>query len=198
MAMPGQRAGNDVRGVVRGGDTPYSSGEEAVHDFSEIVARYETPLLRYAGQILGARTSDAEDVVQETFLRFHRHRTSGDPAGIRNLGGWLFRVAHNLALDAARKRNAGERARDEVSGERAATPDEGLAGLVRREAGERALAELARLPEDERQVILLRIIQDMNFRDIAEVTGLSIGNVSYKMGQGLREVARRMREAGVM
>jgi RNA polymerase sigma-70 factor (ECF subfamily) len=177
---------------------------EAALDFTALVGRFETPLLRYAEQILGRRGDEAQDVVQEVFLRYHRQVAERGATSVANPACWLFRVAHNVSLDVARKREGWERARGPAT--RAAedrqadlgAAAEAAAELVRREAQERALEELQRLPEAERQVLLLKVIQGLTLREIGEVLGMSIGNVDYHLNQGLRELARRLREAGVL
>lgn len=58
-----------------------------------------TPLYRYL-VCLGARAAEAEELTQETFLRLHQHLESGKPAD--NSRGWLYRVAHNVAVNRRR------------------------------------------------------------------------------------------------
>ena len=69
---------------------------------------------------------------------------------------------------------------------------------MHREACEKAVDELHKLPGDQKEVLLLRIVQGMTLREIGEVTGLTPGNAAYRIDQGLRELARRLRAAGVV
>ena len=57
---------------------------------------------------------------------------------------------------------------------------------------------MRRLPESHRHVLLLKIVQDMTLREIGRVTGLSLGNVAYRLNQGLKELTRRLKDAGVI
>jgi len=173
------------------------AGSEGL-DFAGVIACYQTPLLRYAGHMV-ERTEDAQDIVQETFLRYCRCIREHGRSSVRALSTWLFRVAHNLAQDALRRRQRERKARAEV-GNRPVSEGEAAAieGMVRQAACERAMAELSRLPESHRHVLLLKIIQDMTLREIAKVTGLSPGNVAYRISQGLKEIARRLKEAEVI
>jgi RNA polymerase sigma-70 factor (ECF subfamily) len=180
-----------------GAGSAAGGGEAARMDFHDVVARFETPLLRYAGRLLAPDPDGkAEDVVQETFLRLHRH-AAGNRDGIGNIQAWLFRVVHNLSLDALRKRAIEKEGR---SDDRAAPADpvDGLGELIRKEAGARALEELARLTPDQKQAILLKLIHGMTLREIAGVMGITTGAVDYKLGQGLRELTRKLKAAGVM
>jgi RNA polymerase sigma-70 factor (ECF subfamily) len=169
-------------------------------DFAEVVERYETPLLRYVGQFLGRSDGEAEDLVQETFLRLHRQVREGGAGSVRNLSGWLFRVAHNLALDLLRGRS--RELRGTVEGEakeRTTGSGEGPADeLVQRAACERVMIEFGRLPEGFKQVLWLKVVEGMTLREIGEVTGLSTGNVDYRLNRALRELARRLKEARVV
>ena len=176
----------------------------ALPDFPALVAQFETPLLRYAGRILGRIGDEAQDVVQECFLRLHQALSDPGPAGLANPACWLFRVAHNLALDVARKRDRHRAAAADVAREAerrradAAEGAEAAIEAVRREARERALAEVDALPEPDRHILLLKVIQGLTLREIAEITGLTTGNVDYKLNQALRELARRLKAAGIV
>lgn len=185
---------------------PPSQAQQAggVGDFAAIVDQYESGLLRYVSRLLspeGRQTDEAEDVVQESFLRLHRQMRREGPESIRNLNAWLYRVAHNLAIGEHRKRLRERRAQEKVfEDERRSTDEEldGLGELVRRAACERALEELGRLDESIRQVLLLKVIQGMTLREIGEVLGLTPGNVAYRVNQGLRELSRRLKDAGII
>jgi RNA polymerase sigma-70 factor, ECF subfamily len=161
--------------------------------FSEIVDRYESPLLRYVMHLIGP--AEAEDVVQDVFLRLHRTLSRSGPESIGNLSRWLFAVAHNAAIDAAKD---GARRTPAVP----ASPDgealDQLSALVRRAACERALEEMRRLPDVQRQVLLLKVVQGMTLREIGDVAGLSPSNVAYHLEKALTELARRLKAANVM
>ncbi|HUS58730.1 MAG TPA: RNA polymerase sigma factor [Planctomycetota bacterium] len=171
-------------------------------DFVAIVGQYESPLLRYVGQLLGSNRDGAEEAVQEAFLRLHRQVSEHGRASIENLSAWLFRVAHNLAISTVRRRELERRLREESKDDPLADGADGepvnaLDVLVRKEMCERALAELQMLPQKHKEVVLLKIIQGFSFREIGEITGLSVSHVSYRMNQGLRELSRRLKGAGL-
>ncbi|MEX0774834.1 MAG: sigma-70 family RNA polymerase sigma factor [Phycisphaeraceae bacterium] len=156
----------------------------------------------------GGASATAPDIVQETFLRLHVHVRKHGPDSIEALPAWLSRVAHNLAMDHLRKvvrqralhAHAAEALRhdDRGAGGPGAGPGAGASpptdGIEQQELHQRALAELNRLDDDQRHLILLRLIQGLTFKEISQVTGLTIGNIGYRINQGLREMARRLKE----
>lgn len=142
---------------------------------------------------LGAPATD--DVVQEVFLALFRHLSLGRPA--TNLKGWVFRVAHNLALKQRQrtvKRGLVEGAWNAVVADQIAdvglNPEEHLAGLQR----QRRLEEVLRLmPERDRQCIYLRA-EGLCYRDIAKTLGISLGSVAKSVVRAMTRLAAADRE----
>ena len=185
--------------MARVGAPPLDAG-----DLMGVVAHYQSPLLRYVGQMLGRVDEGAEDIVQEAFIRLHRQVTKHGPGSIKHLTTWLFRVAHNLTIDVLRRRVKLKRvvkgAADPavLAEEQAADELDALGEVLRQEARQVALRELAQLEDQQRQVILLKVIQGMTLREVAEVVGTSVSLVNYRLNQGLTELAERLRKAGVV
>ncbi len=177
---------------------PGRRGLEAAMD------RFETPLLRYAGQMLRPDQQAAEDVVQETFMRLHKQLAEKGRTSIQSLKTWLFVVARNLTLDVIRKRGREKKLwdgifRNEVEDEQQVTRGNGELGkIMQKEACEHAVEELHRLPDEEREMLVLRIMEGMTLREISVVTGLKIGNVNYRINKGLHQLANRLKTADVI
>ena len=70
--------------------------------------------------------------------------------------------------------------------------------VLRHEAREVALRELGELDEQYRQVVLLKIIQGMTLREVAEVAGISTSLANYRLNKGLEELTQRLKKAGVV
>ncbi len=173
--------------------------DEGPLDFPGLVARHETALLKYVGGMLHGDSQGAQDVVQETFLRLLTQVRGRGARSVASVPCWLFRVARNLTIDALRRRQRDCQARRAWS--RLPRPGaSGASGQVvdQEDAGHRALAELDRLPPDLREVLLLRLVQGFKLRQIAEVTGLSVGNVDYKINQALKLLTTRLRVSGLL
>ncbi len=173
-------------------------------DFGAVVDRYQTPLLRYVGHLMGRGPEAAEEVVQDAFMRLIVQTRRDGPGSVRKLSSWLFRVAHNQAISALRKLSKDDKleqrdVQDAVTGR--FEPDEAsdmLNDMIRREMCDRAIEELNNLPSQQKQVLLLKLIQGFTLRDIGEIVGLSVSNVSYRVSQGLRELAIRLKNAGMI
>ena len=121
---------------------------------------------------------DAEDLVQETFLRAYRgfHRFE---AGT-NIRAWLFTILHRVRTDAFRR--AGRSPRTvEMAGEGPAVPapQEALAG-----GGEDIERALAALPEPFRVAVVLRDVEELTYDEIARVLDIPIGTVMSRIHRG--------------
>ena len=157
--------------------------EEVIGLFDQLRDR----LLRYALSI-GVSVHDGEEIVQEVFLSLFRHlRLQRSRA---NLRGWLFRVAHNLALKQRNRDRRSAPAADDAIAENqsdpAPGPEEQLASNQRRR---RLLAVLRVLPEQDQHCLYLRA-EGLRYREIADVLGISLGSVSISLTRSIARLGR--------
>ena len=142
--------------------------------------------------------SEAQDLTQEVFLRvFRTIRTFRSTEG--SFGTWLARVTRNLLIDHYR-RTRQERVTDsieeqlpmleEAGATASARPDHGVAG---REASEILQATLQKLSPDLREAVILRDLQEMEYREIARVLDVPEGTVKSRLNRGRAELARVLR-----
>lgn len=172
----------------------WSQGETLAFDV--LVLRYQGPLLRHAGALLGDGRSP-EDVVQETFLRLAEKpptlppEVAGDPVAERAvLASWLHRVTRNLCLDAMRSERRRRTREEEVAVLEASSG--GLALVEEADTREAVEQSLARLPADQREVLVLRLLGDRSYREIAEITGKKIGTIGWLISVGLKTLSREL------
>jgi RNA polymerase sigma-70 factor, ECF subfamily len=151
--------------------------------------QFRNPLLRYALSF-GLSVHDGEEVIQEVFLALFRHLRLGKSR--RNLRGWIFRVAHNLALKrwAANKRLHEIIDPDETIVDRqlAATPNP-EEQMTSGQALAHLRATLRALPEQDRWCLSLRA-EGLRYREIATVVGISLGGVSIALTRAVARLRR--------
>ncbi len=162
--------------------------------FEAVVSHYEARLIRYAAKITGCNDV-AQDVVQETFIRLFRKWT-GDLEPSPMLSGWLFRVAHNRAVDAVRKRSRRTDVEQRHADEQpdVIAPSQGQSGPG--EQARRADAALRSLSPREQQLVILKVYEEKTYKEISEITGLSAGNVGYILHHAMKKMSRVLKQDG--
>jgi RNA polymerase sigma factor (sigma-70 family) len=158
-------------------ETPTELVQRALRD-------YEGALVGYACSILND-LDRARDVVQDTFIKL----CDQDPAKVsEHLKPWLFTVCRHRALDVLRRhrRLVGL---DEVALDQAREggPDPAQR-LAAREAGSEVLRYVERLPANQREVIRLKFQADLSYKEIADITGLTVTNVGFLIHTALKRL----------
>ena len=147
---------------------------------SALVDQYAAVLYRVAYSVL-RNSTDAEDAVQEAFLRVLRHRHS--LAEVRDHRVWLIRIVWNIVLD--RKRRAKTRPEtDDISELARVLPSTGLSAEERAAAAQHhahVLACVDRLPAKERQVLTLSAYEELSSVEIASVLGITESSVRSRL-----------------
>jgi RNA polymerase sigma-70 factor (ECF subfamily) len=145
-----------------------------------LVGQYSATLYRVAYSVL-RNAADAEDAVQEAFLRVLRHRSQ--LAEVRDPRVWLIRIAWNVVLD--RKRRMKTRPEtDDVAELARVLPAAGLSAAERVSAAQyhaHVLACVERLPSKERQVMLLSAFEELTSGEIASVVGITESSVRSRL-----------------
>jgi RNA polymerase sigma factor (sigma-70 family) len=163
-------------------------------DRSAFGAIYEIYAPSVLGYLRGLRVPDPEDTLGEVFVSLVRSvgNFEGDADGFRR---WLFTIAHRRAMDAHR---AQARRREDPTDPRAlpdagtATADLSDAVVERLGLGARALEAVDRLTEDQRSVVLLRIVADLSVADTAAVLGKQPGAVKTLQRRALAALRRSL------
>jgi RNA polymerase sigma-70 factor, ECF subfamily len=145
-----------------------------------LVSQYAGTLYRVAFSVM-RNASDAEDAVQEAFLRVLRHRDSLDE--VRDQRVWLIRIVWNIVLD--RKRRAKTRPEtDDVADLARVLPSDGLSADERAAAAQHhahVLKCVETLPDKERQVLMLSAFEELNSVEIATVLGITESSVRSRL-----------------
>jgi len=154
----------------------------------DALLEYEGPLMRYAQRITG-ELELARDVVQETFLKLCRQERAEVDG---HLSQWLFTVCRNRALDVQRKerRMSTTSALDErISAAGAEAPG---AVAEQKDSMVRVLQQLDRLPDNQQDVIRLKFQNELSYREISDITGLTVSNVGFLLHVGLKRLRELM------
>jgi RNA polymerase sigma-70 factor (ECF subfamily) len=167
-------------------------GSRSEIDLAALVDTYSSLLFRVAHSFLRSR-AEAEDVVQDVFVRVLEHRRS--LAEVRDMRVWLVRVAWNLAVD--RRRRIRPEQFDEGFAEslvaRNLPADEALHEAQRLRA---VLRELERLPRAERDVLLLSVVEELGTAEMAEILGRSESAVRALLFRARTRLRERLEEGG--
>jgi RNA polymerase sigma-70 factor (ECF subfamily) len=148
------------------------------------------PIYRYL-LCLSASPTEADEIIQETFLRLYRHLNAGGRED--NLRGWLFRVAHNIGINEFKKRNRlFSIARTEICELEISTADpqpgpEEL--LLRKEKMASIHAAISTLSEQQRQCLYLRA-EGFRYREIAEILEVTISTVAESLRRAIKKLIR--------
>src|SRR4051812_5373765 len=119
--------------------------------------------------MLGGSRSDAEDVLQDVFLRaYHALRVDARPVTLR---AWLYRVAHNRCIDQIRRPNPA--AADIFDLNRGPQQDP-MAAVERREDLRRLIEDVRRLPEQQRSALLMREMEGLSYNELADALGVTV------------------------
>jgi RNA polymerase sigma-70 factor (ECF subfamily) len=166
------------------------NGESAAGE--TLVKRYHQPLLRYLQRLVGSDHA-AEELLQATWLSVLEHIEKFDPSSTSGgFRAWLFRIATNKAHDVWRARGRERLAR------------EGLKFIVEEEAPqaghhiegseqqEKLLRAIEQLPENQRQVLMLRYYSEMKFTEIAEMLGCPLNTALGRMHKAIVKLKELM------
>ncbi len=164
--------------------------------FEELVRRYQRPIVAYVYRMVGDYDA-ALDLAQEVFIKVYNSLGRYRPEF--KFSTWIYRIAHNAAIDHLRRQGAARIEEMEVEGQEGSTFEKPLASKAptpeqETERGERR-AEIeevvAQLPPAYRELIVLRHSHDLSYDEIAEVTSLPLGTVKNRIFRA-REAMREL------
>lgn len=175
--------------------TLYSKGDNKA--FDKLLARYQSKIFNYI--LFVVRNQElAEDLFQETFVKAIVTIQQGRYTADGRFGAWITRIAHNLVIDSFRQeRNENTVSNDESEVDLFNNADLCDDNVEVQMVNEQTLTDVRRLidalPDNQREVIYMRFYQDLSFKEIAEITGVSIntalGRVRYAI-MNMRRIAQ--------
>ena len=174
----------------------YASGDNEA--FDALLLRHESRLFTYIVQMVRDRDL-ADDIFQETFVKAITTIRQGRYSDFGKFSAWITRIARNLAIDSFRA----EKSEATVS-----TDDTNFDVLNRRELSEETVEDamidlqiehdvrrlVDELPEPQREVLMMRFYKNLSFKEIAEMTGVSINTALGRMRYAILNMRRLARE----
>lgn len=160
--------------------------------WEKLVKRYESKMYNYGLRLMGNR-GDAMDLLQEVFLGVYRnlHRFRGDA----KFSTWIFRIAHNKAIDLNRRKRlltgyplAGEEEVDLFEVIPAELGEEPDVKLMQSQQNNRTIALLTQLPMEQKLIVELKIFQSMTFEEIADMQDISENTAKTRFYTALKKL----------
>lgn len=169
--------------------------------FAELLRRYERPIYNFALRYL-RHGSWAEDVTQDAFLRIVQR--AGEFKHESRFSTWLYTIARNLCVDHLRRQKHRRHASLDQGGDEGTAPGDRLADsgpegsvervVISREIQAQVAQAIEALPEDQREVFLLRHVGNVSFQEIAVITGTGENTVKSRMRYALERLQKALCE----
>lgn len=165
---------NDLVGLARQGD------REA---FAEIVLLMQQRIFGYCYPMIGNR-QDAEDLVQEVFVRAYQHMGKYEDGG--NFAGWLFTITHRLCLNKIKKKSRLLALVHKIANEETVRPKHENMDT----SNEAILTLLHGLNPKQRGLVILRVIHEMSYEEISGIVGVSPANLRKQYERARKQLQR--------
>jgi len=167
--------------------------------FEELVRRYQRPIAAYVYRMVGDYDA-ALDLTQEVFIKVYNSLSRYRPEF--KFSTWIYKIAHNAAIDHLRRYNVREQLARTSEGERGEvviesrrlTPEQ---ETERRERRSEIEGIVRLLPEAYRELIVLRHSNDLSYEEIAEVTGLPLGTVKNRLFRAREAMRDELLQRGI-
>jgi len=179
--------------------TLYLEGNNSAFDV--LLNRHKDRLFNYIFFIVRSKEV-AEDIFQETFVKAIVTLQQGRYTNDGKFAAWITRIAHNLVIDQFRvERNENTVSNDETEYDMLNDARLSEGTIENRMVNDQVLADVRRLvdelPDCQREVVFMRYYQDMSFKDIADITGVSINTALGRMRYAIMNMRRIAQEKNV-
>lgn len=172
----------------------FKSGKE--EGFNRLVLKHKDRIFGLCLRMMAGDRDEAEDVAQETFVKVYQGLK--DFRMESRFSSWVYRIAVNTCKNrlVSRPYRESRRHRDLEAAESEGAPSSPSPAQVLEAKGkrERIEAAIARLPEDQRILVVLRDVEGRSYGEIAETTGLNPGTLKSRLNRGRRQLQEWLRE----
>lgn len=167
---------------------------ERQYAFGLLIERYEAKLLRYIRRLGVFSQEDAEDLLQDVFIKAYRNLKSFDTS--LSFSSWIYRIAHNETISFFRKKRVrpqghyvtdGEEALERIKGDTdtAALAEAGL-------DGERLAKALDQVAQKYRDVIVLRYFEEREYKEISDILKIPSGSVATLLHRAKKALRKQL------
>jgi len=164
--------------------------------FSCIVERYEAKLTRYIRRISAATQEDAEDLLQEIFVKVYRNLYGFDPS--LKFSSWIYRIAYNQVISQWRKTKSRPQVLKFEADEdflKFIAADEDLAGNIERKfTGEEVQDVISRLDGKYKEVLVLKFLEEKDYKEISDILRKPLGTVATLINRAKKQFAKVVKE----
>ena len=178
----------------------YSKGNDKA--FDELLSRYQGKIFNYILFIVRNQEL-AEDIFQETFVKVIVTMQQGRYTADGKFGAWITRIAHNLVIDSFRQeRSENTISNDETEVDLLNDADLCDDNVEMQMINDQTLIDVRRLvdalPDNQREVVYMRYYQDLSFKEIAEIVGVSINTALGRMRYALLNMRKIAEEKHIV
>lgn len=178
----------------------YSKGNDKA--FDELLSRYQGKIFNYVLFIVRNQEL-AEDIFQETFVKAIVTMQQGRYTADGKFGAWITRIAHNLVIDSFRQeRSENTISNDETEVDLLNDADLCDDNVEMQMINDQTLIDVRRLvdalPDNQREVVYMRYYQDLSFKEIAEIVGVSINTALGRMRYALLNMRKIAEEKHIV
>ena len=178
----------------------YLSGDQSA--ISQLIEKYRRRVTEYIRMMVKDRDV-ADDIFQDTFIKVIRTIDSGRYVDNGKFLSWVLRIAHNQVIDHFRQKKQSNNVTEADAGfdilntlrfsERTVEDD-----IVEGQIGEQIRAMVAELPEEQREVVMMRYYSGLSFKEIAEMTGVGINTALGRMRYALINLRKMIKENDIV
>jgi RNA polymerase sigma-70 factor (ECF subfamily) len=158
---------------------------KSLHDldyFSCLYQRYEPELLRYIHRMGYLDNDEAQDILQESFIKIWRNLNDYDPS--MKLSSWLYRIVHNETVSHLRKKKSyGKDKTVDAELCRNILADEEEPSVYSDRDIEIALKKLDHLPEKYKEILILKFLESKSYEEISDILKIPLGTVAIRINR---------------
>jgi RNA polymerase sigma-70 factor (ECF subfamily) len=166
--------------------------------FEQLIHRHKNKVFAYISLYIRDQAL-AEDIFQDTFLKVIQSVKAGKYSDNGKFISWVMRIAHNLIIDHFRRTKqmntiSNDNYESDLFNSKQFAEDNVEDSIIKRQIQKDIRNMIGHLPEDQREVVILRYYSDLSFKEIADITGVSINTALGRMRYALINMRKIMEE----